>query len=78
VNILVISFAQSRLDTPDILNWLTAPENKSGVNREAFWLINTDVRLVNVHADKRVENLMALLHMSEVHDYQAIMINKDV
>lgn len=77
MKILSITIEQSKT-RPDILDWLTSPEIKSGKNEEKHWMVNTNVQLANPHQDKDVESLMALLFLCKLANYPLLMIKKNV
>lgn len=77
MNILNISLEQAKT-TPEILDWLSSPEIKGGKNEAGWWMINTNIGLANPHNNYHVELIIALLYLCQVHNYQLLMIRKNV
>jgi hypothetical protein len=78
MNILVVTLEQSKLLRLDYLDQLTAPTFGAGVNHERYWIINSNVPLSNPTNDYEVTKLMSLLHLVQVHNFNALMIKKNV
>jgi hypothetical protein len=76
MNIFCITLEQSKVQDVNLLNWLTQEENKAGVNTERYWMINTNVNL-NPNSEES-HRLGQLIHLALVHNFQSIMIKKDV
>jgi hypothetical protein len=76
MNILNITFAQSKVNSPDFLNFLTTPENGAGVNQEKYWMINTNVFDRFANPDFETQKFAHLLYICVTKGFSQLMIMK--